>query len=220
MLELLPILLNAKLNNMIALAILAIAVIWLICKIIPFDHKYIVKQGKHSFAPRRIGLDFRKSWQVHVSFDPSCKYDIGDDQTDINKLFGVSYLSWKSIVFVVKSIAQAIEHKDIKLIKGLHHYNSWRLGWHYSPEIDKVVQHYYCYVKGQRYPARLASIRRMQTGKVTIEKYKRGVFFTCGDLGTPLTIEATFKGLPLKLGGYFGGNRTAPQHIEYYLKIK
>lgn len=193
---------------MIALFILAVAVIWLICKIIPFDHKYIVKQGKHSFKPLRIGLDFRKSWQVHVSFDPSCKYDIGDDQTDINKLFGVTYITWASIVWCIRNR------------KPLHHYNSWRLGWHYSPEIDKVVLHYYCYVKGQRCVAKLATVKRMQTVKVKVIKYKLGVFFTCGDLGTPLTIEASFKGLPLKLGGYFGGNKTAPQHIEYYLKIK
>jgi hypothetical protein len=185
---------------MIALTLLAIGVIWLIFQIPNFDHKYIVKQGKHNFTPRRIGLDFRKSWQVHVSFDPSCKYDIGDDQTDINKLFGVTYITWQSLLWCIRNR------------KPLHHYNSWRLGWWYDGH--KFVVNYYMYVEGVRTTGYICSTNYMTSRLINVEKLNTAISF--GDV----FIRADFKGLPLKLGGYFGGNRTAPHRMEYYLKVK
>ncbi len=185
---------------MIALTLLAIGVIWLIFQIPNFDHKYIVKQGKHSFTPRRIGLDFRKSWQVHVSFDPSCKYDIGDDQTDINKLFGVTYITWQSLLWCIRNR------------KPLHHYNSWRLGWWYSGQNIQVM--YYMYSNGERITGKITKANIFELKQIEVEKLQTAIAFD------NIIIRANFKGLPLKLGGYFGGNRTAPHRMEYYLKVK
>lgn len=197
---------------MLALLLLTVAVIGLVFNIIPFDNKYRVKQGQHRFSPIIFGVTFRKRWKLAVSFDPSCKYDIGSDQTDINKIFGVGYVSWKSILFVAKSIAQAIEKKDLRLIKKLHHYNSWRIGWWYDGYRVQVM--YYCYVKGERRSGNITKANIFELKEVNIELWSRAVNFR------DTTIVCDFKGIPIKLGGYFGGNRTAPHTMEYYFKVK
>ena len=185
---------------MLALLLLTVAVIGLVFNIIPYDNKYRIKQGKHRFTPYIFGVTFRKHWKLAISFDPSCKYDIGQDQKDINKIFGVGYISWDAIKWCIKNR------------KPLHHYNSWRIGWHYDGYRIQLM--YYCYVKGQRRSGNINKANIFELKKINVELWHKAVNF--GDT----TIVCDFKGIPFKLGGYFGGNRTAPHGMEYYFKVK
>lgn len=58
-----------------------------------------------------------------VIFDDNCRYDIGQDQTDKNKLFGWSY--------------------------GFHHINSARVTWYYDKECDGIRLCLYIYNDGK-----------------------------------------------------------------------
>lgn len=186
---------------MIALILLTIGVIGLVLQIIPFDNKYVVKKGKHRFKPIMIGVTFKKRWVANVSFDPSCKYDIGsEDQKDINKLFGVGYVTWQSLIWCIKNK------------KALHHYNSWRLGWYYDG--TKFILMYYMYINGEKKSGVITKTPYLEIKTIPIEQTKYEIIFS------HFGVQAEFKGLPLKLGGYFGGNIAAPHKMEYYLKIK
>lgn len=108
-----------------------------------------IKKGKHSQFEIPKFLFKPKSFHLEVRFTDSCKYDLkSKDQHDINKLFGVSFLSLGSFVFVLKSVFQAIRHLSLSKIKSLHHYNSARWGWRYNLEKEKIELFDYSYTKG------------------------------------------------------------------------
>ena len=58
-------------------------------------------------------------FRYNVKFYPSCRYNIGEDQSDINKLFGLSF--------------------------GFHHNQSERIGWRYDRITDKIELLLYTY---------------------------------------------------------------------------
>jgi len=89
---------------------------------------YVIKKGRHYASPFIWPSIYLKSnpniinVSKIVTFDKSVKYDIDTDQSDINKLFGISY--------------------------GHHHYQSDRIGWRYVPEKDSVELLLYSYELG------------------------------------------------------------------------
>lgn len=150
----------------------------------------IIKKGTH------------KSWQCPelivnkdvisymVRFDDSCRYNIGPDQGDINKLFGVGYFPH-------------------------HHRNSVRVGWNYLPQTDKIRLYAYWYNKGVKGWHYMHSVNigdyvypsiHINRGTHTIDVQGKRLMIECkGSLG-------------YLLGPYFGGNQTAPHDINLEIR--
>ena len=161
--------------------------------------KYKIKKGKHD-----AGFDFAPFYGKTVSkyeviFTSSCIYDLHDeDQYDINKLFGLSYL--------------------------YHHNNSARFGWRSTG--DRIEISAYCYINGKRYfediclieTGRMYSMELRNTGDYYEFKVanSEGILNLCLKIKKPKTSKLGYKLFP-----YFGGNKTAPHDMKILMrKIK
>jgi len=147
----------------------------------------IIKKNTH--APLRLPklLINPKVLEYNVTFTDSCRYDIGEDQTDINKLFGIGYFPF-------------------------HHWNSVRIGWAYNPTTDKIDISAYWYEKGQR---KWQETVRKNIGeeinfKIEIGKHNHYISIN----NSYATIPLPGQRLGYLLRPYFGGNRKAPHDIE------
>ena len=146
----------------------------------------IIKKGTHkSWQCPELILN-RDIIRYIVRFDDSCRYNIGKDQGDINKLFGIGYFPH-------------------------HHKNSVRIGWNYHPVTDKIRLYAYWYINGVRDWLYMDSVNigdyvyasihiNRGTHKIDIQG-NRFVIVRKGSLG-------------YLLGPYFGGNQTAPHNIN------
>ena len=165
----------------------------------------IIRKGTHYARPlqllkKLLGIRICKSRKMscEVVFAESCRYDVGRDQSDINKLFGFSL--------------------------GMHHRNSVRVGWRYVPTVDMIEIVTYIYRKGERWKEQHVDwVCFGKCVKYTIE-LREGcvVHFFAGDrwcageiLGTQSKI---FFSYPLSL--YFGGNCTAPHDMLINYNVK
>ena len=79
----------------------------------------IIKKNTHYARPLQllkkllcIRICKSRKMSCEVVFTESCRYNVGKDQSDINKLFGFSI--------------------------GMHHKNSVRVGWRYVPSADLI----------------------------------------------------------------------------------
>lgn len=131
-----------------------------------------------------------------INFTDSCKYDIGKDQSDINKLFGVSY--------------------------GYHHNQSDRIGWRYNIKTNMIDILLYSYENKKRYSFHLCS-HPLNTNlnlslKVKLTKNYRFVEIKFLDQTKTYCFTHNLKNWGYTLGSYFGGNRTAPHTIKFMLK--
>lgn len=158
----------------------------------------IIEKNTHYARPlqllkKLLGIRVCKTRKMscEVSFAESCRYDVGRDQSDINKLFGFSL--------------------------GMHHTNSMRFGWRYVPSVDAIEIVTYIYRKGERLKEQ--HVNWVSLGKrvrYTIELRKDGtVHFYAGERWSAGEIMGTqgkiFFSYPLSL--YFGGNCTAPHDM-------
>ena len=93
----------------------------------------IIPAGSHRPTGMHIPAPYLLKKSIHrkITFDASCKYDLGADQTDVNKLYGIGYVhgfeKWPP-----------------------HHFNSARFGWYYNLDLSKVMLMAYCYIDGAR----------------------------------------------------------------------
>jgi len=165
----------------------------------------IIEKGTHYACPlqlvkKLLGIRICKSRKMscEVSFTESCRYDVGRDQSDINKLFGFSL--------------------------GMHHKNSVRVGWRYVPNVDAIEIVTYIYRQGERLKEHHVDwVGFGKCVKYTIELRKDGsVHFYAGERWCACDMMGTqgkiFLSYPLSL--YFGGNCTAPHDmlIDYNVK--
>jgi len=184
----------------------------------------VIRKGKH-YASRNLLPAFRIGTRVdrrRVMFPPSCRYDIGKDQTDVNKLYGVAYVSFAAIIFVLKSYLSAIANRDLKLVKSLHHYNSVRFGWWYNPIIDKIEFYSYCYNKGERSYEHLASIPFSMYVDCVINplddyRHELKLFKETGYLAS-MSVQVETSWLSYELGPYFGGDIPAPHDFQIFMQ--
>lgn len=154
------------------------------------DDLRLCKANKHWFFPYTFGLTLSKTIAYEVQFGYGCKYDIGEDQSDINKLFGVGY--W------------------------FHHRNSARIGWRYYN--DRIELHYYCYVNGKRITGLLGHAAMNKPVVVKYTYTKKAYIFEFNNeelMSVPHSGHSRFGYL---LGTYFGGNRKAPHEMRIYMK--
>lgn len=150
----------------------------------------IIRKDTH--APMRCPRLVTGSEMAYsVTFMPSCRYDIGEEQSDINKLFGVGYFP-------------------------SHHVDSVRFGWRYdvaSGMIEIMAYWYHNRVRGWE------SIRYVAIGARNQLVLRRLGY--CHELWVgPLRhiVDVPSRLIGFALGPYFGGNLTAPHDIEIKLE--
>ena len=159
---------------------------------------YSIQQGKHRAWPFRFGIYlFKKKVRYRVAFDQSCKYELpGNDQQDINKLFGIGYFP-------------------------SHHKESARFGWVYNPDINRIELYAYCYVNGKRISDLITTVPLHQSFvlqlNIASDKYSFTVYKESFEVQTIIQHNNKRK-WSFPLGVYFGGNQPAPHKITIELK--
>jgi hypothetical protein len=122
---------------------------------------------------------------------PSCRYEIGSEQADVNKLFGIGYLPH-------------------------HHRNSVRFGWRYDIASGMVEVMAYWYVEGMR---NMHSMGFVAIGSNHIYVIRRHMDMHQLFLDKKLLeVPVPSHRYGFKLGPYFGGNMKAPHDIEIQFK--
>jgi hypothetical protein len=144
-----------------------------------------IKKGTHS--PFRFPVIVTSPEIVRVvQFTPSCRYDIGNDQSDINKLFGVGYFPH-------------------------HHRNSIRFGWRYDQASDMIEILAYWYAQKERL---WESMKFVAIGSKNVFVMRRHEDMHELFIGKDrLIIDMPACEVGYLLQPYFGGNRTAPHDI-------
>lgn len=177
-----------------------------------------IPKNKHRARPLQLGLNIgSRSLFRSVVFDTSCKYDIGQDQSDWNKLFGIGFIpAWKFLLVFVSWLSFGV------LFKNLHHKNSARFVWRYNNLNGMIEIGCYVYNNGVRVSEKLMSVPLNRAFKIAIHVNKGTCDFFCFNENNVLQVV---KEIPVKtgfisynLGGYFGGNRKAPHTIIYSIK--
>jgi hypothetical protein len=125
-------------------------------------------------------------------FTSSCLYDFNDnDQLDINKLFGFSI--------------------------GLHHNNSFRLGWRPSSNNNSIEILTYEYINGIRQKPKIITTVDLNIWVHVLISYNPNensiLYFVDGNCYKHEVIPIKKNGFGYMLGFYFGGNKKAPQDI-------
>ena len=126
-------------------------------------------------------------------FDKSCEYSLdGGDQSDVNKLVGISF--------------------------GFHHKNSVRVGWRYKDGVIEIC--YYAYQNSKRLPTIVigtVDLDSLFTLDINIGRRSKNVEILLRAQNREPVIKTFVYELPSNktylsygLGIYFGGNRTAP----------
>lgn len=146
----------------------------------------IIRKGKH--RPLTIpGLVLSRSISRTVTFTPSCRYDIGEDQKDWNKLFGVGFFPH-------------------------HHKKSYRFAWRYDPEYDVIQIGAYWYIDGERRASVIDVVGINKPVKLMLD-YDGDVALWRVNGNVCWAILGDWPCIGYKLGPYFGGNQTAPHDI-------
>ena len=152
----------------------------------------IIKKGTH--APLRMPaiLFDCVALRYEVEFTDSCRYNVGEDQGDINKLFGIGQFPH-------------------------HHKNSVRYGWRWVEDMGQIEILAYWYAFGMRESRHIGWVNIGE--KLIYQIDGSGPFWT---LVFNWTTRLTIPLKPCRIGylllPYFGGNKTAPHDIE--IKIK
>ncbi len=173
--------------------------------------KFLIKKGNHyCFHLPKLYFGKKNVFEVRFILDEGCKYDLGDaDNADINKLWGVSF--------------------------GMHHKNSFRLGWNVigsdtsaTPNTmgDKsLALFYYAYNDGVLKYEQIGVINQGQLGNYLIKfdfDNNRIAITNIFNDSLPQYFPYTFP--KFKLGyflfPYFGGNRKATSDISIYVAAK
>jgi hypothetical protein len=161
-----------------------------------------IRKGTHSpFRLPRLLFGTRKL-AYSVKFTDSCRYDIGSDQTDINKLFGIGYFPH-------------------------HHRNSVRFGWVYNPSKYQTMEIWaYWYDKGERKyefmcDVPINSVAYYEIATEYVKEwgwyFRLKVIFDRDVIGKAVvTIKPQSVGYLLR--PYFGGNQTAPHNMEIWME--
>lgn len=174
-----------------------------------------IKKGTH--APMRLPSLLLGYSMIgyRVTFTESCRYDIGSDQSDINKLFGIGYFSWR--LFGMKTSKLFGRTFTYPWFRVAHHDNSVRFGWRYSHGLIEIMA--YWYHNGNRY---YNTIKDLEIGKPYILKlhimrdWHSLMISESLDMKntTSLNVPVEGKNFGYLLSCYFGGNKTAPHDME------
>lgn len=163
-----------------------------------------IPKGQHYAWPPMWGILFNRWMERDVVFDETAEYDLGEDNNDVNKLFGFGYLN------------------------GGHHKDSARFGWNYNYSNGRVRLFAYCYVNGERIFRLLCEVLPHKKVRLRIsETLSSDYWFSVHD-GYNDWFELAFERIPFthkktwkyKLGCFFGGNNPAPHDITIKITKK
>lgn len=170
-----------------------------------------IKKGRHyrnffSCILPRIRFKKRFETEYYVQFDESCKYELSENKTQVNKLLGIGHIH--------------------------HHINSVRLGWRYIKDIDKIELLPYYYENGERVivdnkqtPERKIYVNCGEVFKVrfiysfnnTLNYVQTGIYIndTMVDVHLWFNNNDMLKNLPFlyECFPYFGGKIAAPHRM-------
>lgn len=149
-------------------------------------------------------------YQGKARFSNSCAYDIGADQTDMNKLIGIGLFD--------KPFKEMFDNMSAP-----HHIDSARIGWYYNE--GKIHLHTYCYVNGVKPHHNIAELMKYIctveleqefTWSLKINYDTKQYLFNINDseVAIPFTHN---KQKGYLLYPYFGGNISAPHTMDIYL---
>jgi hypothetical protein len=173
-----------------------LAILILVLFVIPFRTFYIFK-GFHFCLPHMFRIFFGSTFEWEFSFDQSCTYEIGSDETDANKLCGISY--------------------NVN-----PHIDSARFGWEWNPTENKIDIDAYTYVDGVRGNVIMASVplNEVVNGSIVISSNGYTLILQSPSIGTVTKAITKTKNSTIKflLDPYFGGTQTAPHLVKIYLK--
>lgn len=165
---------------------------------------FTIKKGRHYSSPffflKRFLPSFKKSFHFTVEFDQACLYQLsGEDQLDINKLFGVGC----NTIF--------------------HHKNSVRIGWRSTNNTDiELVS--YLYVNSIRQEERILSVvKPYEKTMCQILFIDEQVIITTTDINhtkTEVLNISKKQSWGFLLWPYFGGNKPAPHTLQIDLHFK
>ena len=155
---------------------------------------YYIQSGRHGgFHFPKLTSIRNKELKYRIRFNDTCQYNIGEDQSDVNKLFGIGYLPW-------------------------HRQNSVRFGWRYVLERGKIEILAYWYKSGQRHYQSMFHIEFGKWYDYSISKnnnsHKLIIYDTDASTLAEHIVELTPQLFGYKLFPYFGGNKTAPHTMS------
>jgi len=151
----------------------------------------IIKLGTHSPLRMPRLADCNRPTQYSITFTPSCKYEIGSDQSDVNKLFGIGYLPH-------------------------HHSNSVRFGWRYMKD-DCINVLAYWYRGGKREFLSIADVPIGKEYVYVLTPSSSCHTLEIVGLTEKVSVPVPKGRFGYLLLPYFGGNKTAPHDIEIFI---
>jgi hypothetical protein len=163
---------------------------------LPSYVKYTMKEGEH-YSLHNFHEMRARFLSFNVVFDESCKYEIeGEDQADVNKLFGFSECDQQ------------------------HHENSARFGWDWNKSAGITI-HAYVYNNSVRTSTQIAKVKLGTEHSYRIDFDDENYYFTIDGLVDRFPMKRTHKcttGIYYILYPYFGGNQPAPHNMHIYMK--
>ena len=162
--------------------------------------EFIIKEGKHYSKGFNFGFNKNNYLKFEAKFDNSCLYSFNDnDIYDINKLFGYTTMWY-------------------------HHYQSARIGWR-CLDGENIQLLTYSYNAGHRHNGEhdfLGQVKPNEIFTCTIEDKEYAYKYTFEKEGEEPSIFFDNKEpdwFPFKyfLFPYFGGNKTAPHDMKFYI---
>lgn len=157
-----------------------------------FTKKRTIYKGLHYAFPPILGASFKNTFAWRVNFNNSAIYNLqNENQWDINKLIG------------------------IRLHPFSNHTTSFRFGWLYNINTQKIDIYAYYYIKGNRNYELLTSISVNEDLWLKIECLEKGgVKLTANNISWSNIGESLTYRLKYFSGFYFGGNEVAPHTIS------
>jgi len=173
-----------------------------------------IKKGNH-FSNKRFPLPFLgKSMKRYVAFNQSAVYRTENpvNMYDVNKLFGFAEVTiFKLIQVFFKGLFGG------GIFEEVHHWNSARVG--FSRPDGRLWYVAYCYANGVRQDKLICPVELFQLTCPVIQCAGPEYHFLAGEVLVKMNRgNSSSWARGFKLNAYFGGDETAPNDIEIFIK--
>lgn len=175
-----------------------------------------IPAGKHRARPLRFWLWWKRPVFIwNVLFEDSCRYDLKtDDQFDINKVIGISYVYGK--------------FRPAKVpwwkLWAYHHNDGARFGWRYWTDTGKIELSAYCYIGSRRMILHLGFVEIGEPYRLQLNVTRLSYVFDVYDLEQDRAVGGCSiphlhrKKLQYRLGPYFGGDSVSPAEMKIQIQ--
>lgn len=157
---------------------------------------YTILKNTHFCLPPILKFSTKNNFKWSIKFNNTCLYNIGEDQTDINKLIGVRMNLFSN-------------HKD-----------SFRFGWRYNNKTFLLEIFAYYYIDGKIDKINSPFLIAIPINKelnLELKFLQNNVEFIAN--GKSYTIKYSGRNkIKYFCSPYFGGNKKAQQNIQIEIK--